>query len=393
MAVRPPRRALLQDRAFRSLSRLQNSGATSRVLNLHRLHRQHLRDPDHVGRPFFKDPKLNRAIVVKHRLRPNERDLFDDYRATATKVIVPIDGDDLRSGGRYLFIGQRGYEAIVTDILGEGLNRMGDRKTLQVLGDIPSFDPFLLREYLRRFDLAPASSYFDISPADLKRMFAFIEGELRALVGMSMTSDDPRLGASTATLVHKILSNTAVDQMEPLRLVLRLRPDQYTESVFCWKGFLYYKWRLGELTAATPALIKHIAAARALGPPNAQSKIYIDQAKARIGEAITASCRSVNGVLRIYDEAYRRLTQASDAAAFRDFLLEAPGMFVELGEQIGVIDHIAGFWAYRFPPERQAAANADELMDILVDFEESLGLARTEESAAGRTADEVVLAS
>jgi hypothetical protein len=364
----------VNDRAFRSLSLLQNSGATSRVLNLHRLQNQYGADAEHRANPFFKDQQLNRAIIVKHRLREAERELFEDYRASATKVILPIDGQDLRSGGRYVFIGQRGYEAILNDLLGEGLKRMEDRKTLEVLGRIPSFDPFLLREQLRRFDLAPAPSYFDISPGDLKRMFAFIQAELRALVGMSVTTADSRIGASTATLVQKILSNTAVDDMEPLRLVLRLKPEQYVEGVFCWKGFLYYKWRLVELTASVPELIRQIRGATPMGRGDADTKTYIAEAKARIGEAIMANCRSVADLLRIYDEAYERLTQAGEPAAFRDFLLQAPHMFVQLGEQLGVIDHIAGFWAHRFPPGRRAAASGEELMDILVDFEDSLGM-------------------
>jgi hypothetical protein len=364
----------VNDRAFRSLNLLQNSGATSRVLNLHRLHAQHGADPEHLAQPFFRDPQLNRAIVVKHRLREPERELFEDYRASATKVILPIDGQDLRSGGRYVFIGQRGYEAILSELLGEGLSRMDDRKTLEVLGRIPSFDPFLLREQLKRFDLAPAATYFDISPGDLKRMFAFLQAELRALVGMSVTTEDSRIGASTATLVQKILSNSAVDDMEPLRLVLRLRPEQYVEGVFCWKGFLYYKWRLGELAAGAPGLIDRIRGAAPLGRTDNETKVYIAEAKARIGEAIVANCRAVADLLKVYDGAYARLTQAGEPAAFRDFLLKAPYMFVQLGEQLGVIDHIAGFWAHRFPPGRRAAAVGEELMDILVDFEDSLGM-------------------
>ncbi len=277
-------------------------------------------------------------------------------------------------GGRYVFIGQRGYEAILTELLGEGLSRMEDRKTLDVLGEIPSFDPFLLREHLKRFDLVPAATYFDISPGDLKRMFAFLQSELRALVGMSLSTEDTRIGSSTATLVQKILSNSAVDDMEPLRLVLRLQPEQYTEGVFCWKGFLYYKWRLGELAAGAPELIKHIRSASFLGRADMDTKIYITEAKDRIGDAILTNCRAVNEMLRVYDEAYRRLTKAGEPAAFRDFLLQAPAMFIQLGEQLGVIDHISGFWGHRFPPGKRASASAEELMDILVDFEESLGM-------------------
>ena len=364
----------MNDRAFRSLSLLQNSGATSRVLNLHRLQAQYGDDAEHLASPLFKDARLNRAIIVKYRLREAERDLFDDYRASATKLILPIDGQDLRSGGRYVFIGQRGYDAILTELLGERVSRIEDRKTLDLLSRIPSFDPFLLREHLKRHDIVPAPSYFDISPGDLKRMFAFIEAELRALVGMSVSTADTRIGASTATLVQKILSNTAVDDMQPLRLVLRLRSDQYVEGVFCWKGFLYYKWKLGELTARAPDLIKQIRAASPLGRADFDTKLYIAEVKDRIGDAIVANCCAVAELLKVYDRAYARLTQAGEPAAFRDFLLKAPHMFVQLGEQLGVIDHIAGFWAHRFPPGRKAAAGAEELADILADFEDSLGL-------------------
>ena len=148
----------MNDRAFRSLSLLQNSGATSRVLNLHRLQAQYGDDAEHLASPLFKDARLNRAIIVKYRLREAERDLFDDYRASATKLILPIDGQDLRSGGRYVFIGQRGYDAILTELLGERVSRIEDRKTLDLLSRIPSFDPFLLREHLKRHDIVPAPS-------------------------------------------------------------------------------------------------------------------------------------------------------------------------------------------------------------------------------------------
>jgi hypothetical protein len=49
-------------------------------------------------------------------------------------------------------------------------------------------------------------------------------------------------------------------------------------------------------------------------------------------------------------------------------------MFAALGERIGGISHIASFWRYRFPEGDPLAASWDEMMDILQDFEASLGL-------------------
>ena len=366
--------AALQDRSLRSLARLQNSGATSRVLNLHRVHDRFGETEDHKRRPFFRHPQLNKALVVKHRLREQEVDLFDEYRTSATKIILPIDREDLRSGGRYAFVGQRGYEALLADLIGDGIDAMIDRKTLEVLGRLPSFDPFLMREHLRRFDVTPASCYFDISPADLKRMFAFMQRELCELVELSFQgAAGDRIG-SAGTLAEKILSNSAGADMEPLRLTLRLARDEYAEGVFCWKGFLYYKWKLDELKLGAPALINQIMTVAATGRSDAATAQYVAAARERIIRAINASRAAVEQTLAIYDRAYRSLTRDSDPASFRAFLLQAPAMFVQLGEKLGFIDHVVSFWTYRFPPGRPPMASALELMDIFLDFEESLGL-------------------
>lgn len=365
----------MQDRALRSLARLQNSGATSRVLNLNRLNRQYQELPEHRSRPFFRSPLLNKALIVKHRLRENELDLFQDYRSNATKVILPIDGDDLASGGRYVFVGQQGYHQILQNLIGDGIDSQLDRKTLDILGKLPSFDPFLMREHLRRFDINPAAHYFDISEGDLKRMFSFMQRELGELVGLSIgAGGSGDISGSTAALAQKILSNTAVEDMEPLRLTLRLDRSEYLEGVFCWKGFLYYKWKLGELTNSAPALIEQLRTTKPVGKADYDTTEYIESARGRIVNAVISTRRVVEETLQVYNQAYRRLTTAGDAVAFRDFLLQAPQLFLTLGEKLGVIDHILSFWAFRFPPGRPHKANALELMDIFLDFEEGLGL-------------------
>ena len=51
-----------------------------------------VRNPDWAARPIFRTAALNRALVIKHRLRRNEFDLFTGRRQVATKVVVPIEG-------------------------------------------------------------------------------------------------------------------------------------------------------------------------------------------------------------------------------------------------------------------------------------------------------------
>jgi hypothetical protein len=364
----------VHDRSHRSLVRLQNSAATSRVLNLHRVHQLFGQTEAHRKQPFFRHSLLNKGLVVKHRLREHEADLFGDHRTNATKLILPIDGKDLSSGGRYAFVGQRDYDAILTNLLGDNDEAVRDRKTLEILQQLPSFDPFLMREHLRRFDMRPAGCYFDISPGDLTRMFTFLQEELRELVQLSFGDIVADRACFAATLADKILSNSAGEDMEPLRLTLRLALDEYVEGIFCWKGFLYYKWKLGELTEGGPSLVREVMSVQTVGPADPAIREYIDEARERIIRAVQANRRAVEGALAVYNKAYEGLTRAGDPLAFRRFLLQAPAMFLQLGEKLGVIDHIVSFWAYRFPPGKATAIPPQELMDIFLDFEESLGL-------------------
>ena len=47
-------------------------------------------------------------------------------------------------------------------------------------------------------------------------------------------------------------------------------------------------------------------------------------------------------------------------------------MFASLGEQLGAIQHIISFWRYRFPAGRPRLIAPEELMDVFLDFEDSM---------------------
>jgi hypothetical protein len=76
----------------------------------------------------------------------------------------------------------------------------------------------------------------------------------------------------------------------------------------------------------------------------------------------------VTKVLGVYDHSFNDLVANQSPKTFRDFLLAAPYMFLELGEKMGAISHIVSFWRYRFPPGTPAMIDAEELSAIFQDF-------------------------
>jgi hypothetical protein len=362
----------LINRSVRNLSYLERSASTARVLNLHATERRSRHDPDHGARPLFQHSLLNKGIYLKHRVRPNEQELFEDGRSVAIKILLPIDPKDLRLGGRYVFLGERSFDRVVEGVFGASLGAdKRDRKLLELLDSIPSLDPFLLREHLRRHGIEASPCYFDLSEADTKAIFRFVEEQLQPLIGLSLKGDIGFNGEGER-LVKKMLAGDTGAELEPLRLVLRLQHNQFAEGVFCWKGFLYYKWALREVLEKIPLILKQIATVHPQGPQTPAVRTYIEQARETVRGGVLDACEAVRRILNVYDEAFRGLIERGEPQAFRDFLLAAPERFIELGDRLGAINHLVSFWSFRFPHGARPAISGEELSDLFLDFEQGL---------------------
>jgi hypothetical protein len=172
-------------------------------------------------------------------------------------------------------------------------------------------------------------------------------------------------------MASKILSNTPGNQLDALRLTLRLAPEQYEEGVFCWKGFLYYKWSLASLMADIVHVADEVGTIQPAGPSDQAAKDYIARGRGVLRGRIMKTCEEVSRTLRYYDDAYAGLTREGNPVAFRDFLLEAPALFTRLGDQLGAVQHIVSFWRFRFNP-KAPPVGVEELIDIFMDFETGL---------------------
>ena len=358
----------MSDPGFRNLALLDMTASTARVLNLRHSAIHHAHDPELQRRPFFDHPALNRSIIVKHHLRGNEVDAFDHVRTAATKVLLPIDHDNLRAGAKYFFVGQRDYFATLEQEFTLADPEARDLQLLRFLDEIPSFDPFLLREQLRRRGQDPATCYFNVSRADTSRMLSFAQAEIQPLVDIAFSK---KSGAGE-TLARKLLSNAGDSARAPLREVLHLDFEQFAEGVFCWKAFLYYKWKLIHLRPGIDRVSTELATIRPHKRGDPDLHEYIGGARANLQRAMASGTRSVSQTLRLYDGAYNGLIRQGDGVGFRDFLLQAPARFCKLGEELAAVDHMVSFWQYRFPAARTPTVSVDELATIFRDFEAGL---------------------
>jgi hypothetical protein len=228
---------------IRSLASLDNVTSSSRVLNLNLIYKNNQLSSEYRQKPLFSNVQLNRAIILKHRLRPSERAEFTDGRSVATKILLPLDTMELKLGAQYLFVGQRDFEDRLCEMLEEKVvNLGGDIVILNLLDSIPSLDSYLLREFLTRGGIKPADCYLENGIGDRKPVQQFVLDEITSLAKMSLGPgvDEEKI----RSLRDKLLSAEAATVTDNLRISLQMEKPEYRQGLFFWKAILFYKWQI-----------------------------------------------------------------------------------------------------------------------------------------------------
>lgn len=361
-------------RDVRNLANLGETASTSRVLNLAQISLDSARDKEYQLKRFFRDSQLNKCILVKHTLRANERDLFGRSKRTATKIILPFDVSDLKLGGRSIFVNQVGFDAFCRAFFNiDDIHSNSDVQLLRLLDQLPSLDPFLVREHLSRNGYKPGACYLRISPFDVQRMVGFANAEIERLVLTAF--GEGFSGEAGLKLAGKILADELDKELAPLRAVLSMTEEEFSDGIFSWRGFLYFKWRHLELQEEMRRVLEGLATYQPIGAADEALKEYLREVRPRLARRIVTAISAVGRTLNVYDQAYHALVSGENAGPFRRFLLDGPELFFELGENIGILSHIGSFWGYRMNKSMDdKRLTPTEYSDILADFEESLSV-------------------
>jgi hypothetical protein len=212
-------------------------------------------------------------------------------------------------------------------------------------------------------------------------MHEFVAYVIRGMIGLAVRHNGVAKradGGSTARLVSALLSNGADEQLEPLRMTLMLGADEFRQGVFSWRGFLYYKWSAAELLPRISAVAREISSLPISRAARHDELSYITSSKRKLVTRMVSNVTEARKLLDIYDNFYADLVERGQPQVFRDFLLRAPHMFVELGDKLGGLAHIVSFWRFRFPKKRLLPVEPELVISLFTDFMASLGLSADE---------------
>ena len=360
---------------FGKLSLLKRGGSTSRVIDLVSVKERYSETPGWAANPMFRTPRLNKSFVVKHTLRAWEREQLGGNRTTATKVIVPISDVNLDLGGHSIFVEDLGFDRQLANHLGISpgqLDFVADVERLRALAELPSFDPYLLHEFFRRNGETIDECYFVISDDELQRISRFVAAQIDTLVQKAMGADGDATTLSKSQKLAKVLfEDEDSPQLTVIREALRMTQQEYRDGVFGWKGTLYYSWRSGDCYADMVEFLRSLKGLHIVGLVGSD-KAEIRTIMSSIAQLATGRWNRLKTQLDAYHTEFDTFVQRGDPAALKNFMTRAPELFVEMGEDLGRLQHVTAYWRFWTKDRRGKALSAQEAFDLLPDFEAAL---------------------
>jgi hypothetical protein len=327
------------------------SAGSSRVFDCQRLHQAVLREGATPEQFMFHKPDLNRIIYIKEPFT-DEAMADEARRPVGTKLYFSYNENDAYEGGRSIFVNDKTLRTALNFHAGVSEDEYSDTVTrdlalLRALEDLPSLDPFLLKDRLHADGLKVHDGYLEISETEFGEIRDFVMNRFRPMVEMAF-EDMAQADTLThlRTLVEKIWEAKDMDGLAPILKAMQLQADEAPAIFYAWKGVIYYdflrtkqrdRWKeyagfLGKDTVPTDVVPK-------------ENREDLDALVSMARSMFKQRWMRIEKILADYNGAYDALFKDKKSPApFIEFLRGSPSHFFSLGDCISSIDHAIEVW-------------------------------------------------
>ncbi len=363
---------------------LKKGGCTSRVIDMVGIQERY--DDDEIRlKPILKSGVFRSAFIVKHNVRPHERALVPEGLTQATKIIMPISATNLSSGGYSLFVEQLNFRETVSQFIGGHRENQTlfyqDQQRLDIIRGLPSFDPFLLREALKDYDdIDPR--YFAMPQRDEELLINFSIGEMAPLVKIAFEGGVGSVAEKSRRLSDTLFRGKDGPLLDIFRNALRMDVEEYERGMFGWRGIMYYMWRV-DVTSNDLRTFLHEIRKLSFRGATGQDLEMLNHCKQLIISSAGDRWKNLARIVASYRTRMDEFTNEGKPQNLRQFLLDAPELFAELGDDISAVEHVCSYWNFWRPKGQfTGLMPANEALDVLPEFCSSLAAAQIREASA-----------
>ena len=360
---------MAQLKSHRNLALVRRCGGSPRVFDV-ALKSDRAKN---VGPFVFETAPLNRCILIKHTLRAHEREEMVSGNRTPTKIVFPINTQELGLGGYSLFIEEPSFENKLVDYLGnagESMAFQADLSRLDLFARAPMFDPFLLRERFRMAGLPLADACLEIDPARESAVSSRIQGHIRSM--FEGATKDRALATKIAEgFSQRVFGADGASYASRMNAFFGLGEENLAESLFSWKALLYQRILYDEMNASLADDLKLIVGARLPYGIVTDEKAFALAVQERLKTEFRNRYNALRMIFARYDMAYKAFRDQSRPGPFIGFLGESQMVAALAAEHLALLMHYAGMLRYRISVER-ALRHPASAIELHRDLESSL---------------------
>lgn len=267
---------------------------------------------------LFSSHALNGAMLFKY---PNFPDripsggLFDggdldDFRPIETGIYIPYDVHRPREGGSAIYLRQKNCDVLLQDYLGiraesgnERLRRDLDR--LLLLDNVPSLDPFLVRDYLDSQQVAYDPSYLQLNEKEVALIRQMISTKIAEIIDKAFAAG--KRPAADRDRVVTALWNPALPEARDFIAAFGIGEADAPVVFAAWKGITFYQVQLRGIAPRVAEMLRWFGSRDAIPFDASMNRSFMDQLvmfRDRIITRLKAQVDETRTIMHEYDGAH-----------------------------------------------------------------------------------------
>jgi len=306
-----------------------------------------------IGRDFFDNSRLNKAIIFKY---PNFETDIDEFiegagqkkeRPVETCLYFPYDTNMPQDGGHGVYLREHDFAEKLRYFIGIDLSALTpenarDLELLSLLDDIPSLDPFLMRVKFDEARVNIDAEFLGLDKVEELNIKSIVTRDVYPIITKAFPPGYIEKRARSLTDFINGLWKTTSQEAELFIESFKIDKSLTNRILTAWKGVAYYEYKYSENIRRSTEIIKWLASPDSdpydLAMVGHLKDLYAMHKRTTI-EGMRGLTRSTINIFKSYRECHSRFMEHNDPGPFRDFLNKANERFWVLGFCVNALDH------------------------------------------------------
>ena len=342
------------------------------------------------GDPFFQIPSLNRVVIFKYpnfkvevsdaastNFSKKDASLSDD-RPVETALYIPNDEDHPHEGGYAVYLRQKDAEKLLQRYVGIAQDGMTDAMKrdltfLQMIDDLPSLDPFLLKTAFVRHKVQCNPAYLLMGEEEEDNIKSVIRDKVRPIVNKALGADANET-SKTQRFIEAIWDPTIP---EAALFIQAFKIDsKEVANVFCaWKGVSFYQYQFEINKPLIADVIRWLKSEKSTPIDHREHRAFLPQQemfKQQVLKKTLNVLANINQIFKDFDACYKKFISDGDPISFRNFLITSHYRYWLLGYCCTALMHTRNIFERCLSEGTRGTLRFEQLNDMLMNIDSTV---------------------